>query len=83
MKVLGNNILVKPVLKQKSKIITKVDDDKDELTDRCEIIATGEFVSDIQAGQTCVYNYRSGQPLKYKDEDYILIKDHDVYVILD
>lgn len=82
MKVMGNNVLVKPILKDRGSIITSTEE-RDELTDRCIIAAVGEFVSDIPVDSTCVYNHRSGQPCRYMDEDYILIKDHDVYIVLD
>ena len=78
MIVRGRQVLIKPVLKKESVIITS---DKPELTDRANIVIFGNQVVGLSQGDSVLFNNRAGTPVNIDGEELILTDESNIYIV--
>jgi len=78
MRVLGNNIIIKPEEVKQSVIIT---DNTPEPTGYADVVAVGKEVSEVKEGDRVFYNVRSGRFIMLDDVEHLMITEHDVFII--
>ncbi len=79
MRLLNDNILIRQQFKQASSVI--ITEDTTELDTVAEVVLVGPDVKDVKVVDTIVYSGRVGIPVKYNDEDLLMIKEYDVFGI--
>jgi len=76
MKILNRQVLLEPILKESSVIITS---DKPELTNKAVVKMSSS--SDIKEGDIVIYNNRAGMPVEIDGTDYILTDYSNIYIL--
>ena len=76
MEMLNRQVLLKPILKESSVIITS---EKPELTNRA-IVVKSHDLSAVKTGDEVIYNNRAGMPVEIDGEDYILTDDSNLFI---
>ena len=82
MKVTRGNYLIKvDKIEATSKMFELTDEDK-KISDRATVIAVGPD-SVVEVGDRVVFNNRSGRFVVLDEKEYMLVADHDIFIILD
>jgi chaperonin GroES len=82
-KPLGDRVLVKAVVEENktaSGII--IPDNAKDKPNRAEVIATGEFVKSIEAGDTVVFGKYAGTELVLEGVEYLILEVKDILGVL-
>ncbi len=80
MNVLGRQVLLQPVLKKESIIITS---DKPELTNKAIVVQAGDDCgSTLKPDDLVIFNNRTGMPVTIGEVDYILTDVVNIYIVL-
>ena len=88
MKPINDRVVVKPATaEEKTKGGIIIPDTAKEKPQRGEIIAVGPGkdgnAMTVKKGDTVLYGKYAGQELNYQGEDYLIMREDDVLVILD
>ena len=88
MKPINDRVVVKPAdAEERTAGGLIIPDTAKEKPQRGEVVAVGPGKKDVtmsvKAGDVVLYGKYSGQELNYKGEDYLVIKQDDILVVLD
>ena len=88
MKPINDRVVVKPAdAEERTAGGLIIPDTAKEKPQRGEVVAVGPGKKDVtmsvQAGDIVLYGKYAGQELNYKGEDYLVIKQDDILVVLD
>ena len=87
MKPINDRVVVKPApAEEKTKGGIIIPDTAKEKPQRGEIIAVGPGkdgnLMTVQVGDTVLYGKYAGQELNYEGEDYLIMREDDILIIL-
>jgi chaperonin GroES len=87
MKPINDRVVIKPAAaEEKTKGGIIIPDTAKEKPQRGEVIAVGPGkegnLMTVQVGDTVLYGKYSGQELHYKGEDYLIMREDDILVVL-
>lgn len=87
MKPINDRVVVKPALaEEKTKGGIIIPDTAKEKPQRGEVIAVGPGkdgnLMTVQIGDTVLYGKYAGQELQYEGQDYLIMREDDILVIL-
>lgn len=87
MKVINNRVLVKPATpEEKTAGGLIIPDSAKEKPQRGEVIAVGNGTLDesmsVAVGDNVIYGKFSGQKIEHEGEEYVVLKQDDILVIL-
>ena len=88
MKPINDRVVVKPAdAEERTAGGLIIPDTAKEKPQRGEVVAVGPGKKDVtmsvKTGDVVLYGKYSGQELNYKGEDYLVIKQDDILVVLD
>jgi len=87
MKPINDRVVVKPAgAEEKTKGGIIIPDTAKEKPQRGEVVAVGPGkdgnLMNVQAGDIVLYGKYAGQELNYEGEDYIIMREDDILVVL-
>ena len=85
MRPIGKNIVIKTIeeeIKTNSGILLSAEDTKSLRYKKAIVIAVGSDVSVIKKGETIQYDKRAGYTMLIKDEQFTIIQEKDVVLVL-
>ncbi len=87
MKPIGDRVVVKPSpAEEKTKGGIIIPDTAKEKPQRGEVVAVGPGkdgnLMTVQVGDTVLYGKYSGQELNYNGEDFLIMREDDILVVL-
>jgi chaperonin GroES len=87
MKPINDRVVIKPAAaEEKTKGGIIIPDTAKEKPQRGEVIAVGPGkegnLMTVQVGDTVLYGKYSGQELNYKGEDYLIMREDDILIVL-
>ena len=85
MKPIGKNIVIKTVeeeIKTNSGLLLSAEDTKSLRYKKAIVVAVGSDVSVIKKGETIQYDKRAGYTMLIKDEQFTIIQEKDVVLVL-
>ena len=87
MKPINDRVVVKPApAEEKTKGGIIIPDTAKEKPQRGEVIAVGPGKKDepmtVKAGDIVLYGKYSGQELNYEGEDYLIMREDDILIVL-
>ncbi|MDX1684198.1 MAG: co-chaperone GroES [Saprospiraceae bacterium] len=88
MKPINDRVVIKPApAEEKTKGGIIIPDTAKEKPQRGEVVAVGPGkdgnLMTVQAGDIVLYGKYAGQELNYEGEDYLIMREDDILVILD
>jgi len=85
MRPIGKNIVIKTIeeeIKTNSGLLLSAEDTKSLRYKKAIVIAVGSDVSVIKKGETIQYDKRAGYTMLIKDEQFTIIQEKDVVLVL-
>ena len=85
MKPIGKNIVIKIVeeeIKTNSGLLLSAEDTKSLRYKKAIVVAVGSDVSVIKNGETIQYDKRAGYTMLIKEEQFTIIQEKDVVLVL-
>tara|TARA_R100001510_G_C7638162_1_gene195994 strand:+ start:105 stop:362 length:258 start_codon:yes stop_codon:yes gene_type:complete len=85
MRPIGKNIVIKTIeeeIKTNSGILLSAEDTKSLRYKKAIVVAVGSDVSVIKKGETIQYDKRAGYTMLIKDEQFTIIQEKDVVLVL-
>lgn len=85
MRPIGKNIVIKTIeeeIKTNSWILLSAEDTKSLRYKKAIVVAVGSDVSVIKKGETIQYDKRAGYTMLIKDEQFTIIQEKDVVLVL-
>tara|TARA_R100001015_G_C4570465_1_gene128610 strand:+ start:73 stop:330 length:258 start_codon:yes stop_codon:yes gene_type:complete len=85
MRPIGKNIVIKTVeeeIKTNSGLLLSAEDTKSLRYKKAIVVAVGSDVSVIKKGETIQYDKRAGYTMLIKDEQFTIIQEKDVVLVL-
>jgi len=76
MEILNRQVLLEPILKESSVIITS---EKPELTNKA--VVKQSSTGDLKEGDIVLFNNRAGMPVEIDGKDYILTDYSNIYIL--
>tara|TARA_R100000654_G_C2662209_1_gene124832 strand:- start:239 stop:496 length:258 start_codon:yes stop_codon:yes gene_type:complete len=85
MRPIGKNIVIKTIeeeIKTNSGLLLSAEDTKSLRYKKAIVVAVGSDVSVIKKGETIQYDKRAGYTMLIKDEQFTIIQEKDVVLVL-
>ncbi len=88
MKPINDRVVIKPATaEERTAGGLIIPDTAKEKPLRGEVIAVGpgkkDYTMTVKKGDTVLYGKYAGQELQYKGEDYLIVKEEDILIVLD